>query len=92
MTRVAGRSRRKGAKPGPILGAQGEPLSAYPGWDANAGVFRLDGSLADLEERYRRIADQSNEEASPPPAPGEAKGAAPPAQPAAEVRDGEASC
>ena len=78
MTRVAGRSRRKGAEPAPSLGAQGEPLSAYPGWDADAGVFRLDGSLSDIEERYRHIAGQADEEASPP-CVADAEEAAPPA-------------
>jgi hypothetical protein len=65
-----------------MLGAQGEPLSEYPGWDADAGVFRLDGSLSDLEERYRRIADQADEVAPPPPGGADAEESAPPAQPA----------
>jgi hypothetical protein len=34
--------------------ARGQPLNAYPGWDAAEGVFRLDCSLPELEDRYRR--------------------------------------
>ncbi len=79
MTRVKGQSRRKGVEAAPALGAQGEPLSAYAGWDAESGVFRLDGSLSDLEERYRRVADQGDEDTSPLlPPPVDTEGAAAP--------------
>lgn len=66
-----------------MLGAQGKPLSAYPGWDADAGVFRLDASFREFEERYRRMADEADAESvSPPPAEPDAEASKPPAHPA----------
>jgi hypothetical protein len=49
------RKRRKHPLP---HGAQGKPLSAYPGWDEVAGEFRMDASLAEIEDYYQRLAQE----------------------------------
>lgn len=40
------------------VGAQGKPLSEYSGWDEAADEFRMDASLVEIEDYYRRIAEE----------------------------------
>ncbi len=34
-------------------------MSAYAGWDEVAGEFRMDASLAEIKDHYRRIGEEN---------------------------------
>ena len=80
MTRATDQSKRKRAQGTPATGSRKKSLSVYPGWDTESGVFRLDASLNEIEERYRKIAEEAGVSAPAQPSESDVEEATPPSR------------